>query len=62
MKKQPIPKPLFEKDGNEVWLAKDYLRPINMTSSQHSWFVMGAVAVSALVFAGILLAIKQFLI
>ena len=60
MKKQPIPKPLYEKDGNEVWLAKDYLRAIVMTSSQYLWFVMGAVAVSAIVFAGILLVVKYF--
>lgn len=54
------PKPLYKHGDNEVWDARDYLRPINMTSSQHFWLVMGAVVVSAIVFVGILLLVKHF--
>lgn len=51
------PTPLYEKDGNEVWDAKEYLRPVVMTSSQYLWFLMGAIAVCALMFVSILLVV-----
>lgn len=51
-------KPLYTQGDNEVWDAKEYLRPVVITSSQYFWLVIGAVAVSALVCAGILLVVK----
>lgn len=53
------PTPLYEKDGNEVWDAKEYLRPVVMTSGQHFWLVIGAMVVSAIVFVIILFVVKN---
>ena len=51
-------KPLYEHNGNEVWDAKDYLRPVVMTSSQRFWLLMGTVVVAAIGFRILLFLIS----
>lgn len=54
----PKKKPLYKHGDHEVWDAKDYLRPVVMTSSQRFWLVMGTVVVAAVGFRGILFLIS----